>query len=168
MTPPRHGQAGRQWPLQRPGILTARLALLKSVCEVLVNGAVGGGTFWRKPHSRLHECFRWSSLLVRGSRSAARCRGSSGHGAALLAAVASGFQPGQNLLATPRPSQGGSSRASCPSNSGPCGPKGKRPSAPRSHCTYFQRSPDGKTGGQPLWASNQDASCPPRTQAHGE
>ena len=84
-----------------------------------------GGTFRRKPHSRLHECFRWSSLLVRGSRSAARCRGSSGHGAALLAAVASGFQPGQNLLATPRPSRGVPAGPHVPATVAPVGQRGR-------------------------------------------
>lgn len=141
--------------------------------KVCMCGAVerscAGSTFWTKPHSRLHECFRWSLVLVRSSRSAARCRGSSGHWATLLAPVAYCFQPSRIFYPYPDHPRG-FQQGLMSQQQWPLWPEGKRaeqrPSERPSRCTYFQRSPDCKAGGQLLWELNQGASCPPRSQAH--
>lgn len=170
MTPPRHGQAGGQWPLQRLGMMTARLALLKSVCDVLVNkavrGALSGETAFQAarvfpvclaPHQEQPKCSQLQGQLWALGYLAGPC-------CLWPPAWAESFSHTQTI-------PGGSSRASCPSMSpGPLWPEGKcaeqRPSVRPSLCTYFQRSPDCKAGGQLLWELNQGASCPPRTQAH--
>ena len=195
MTPPRHGQAGRQWPLQRLGMMTARLALLKSVCEVLVNEAVRGAP---SGESRIPGC---TSVSGGPCSSSGAAEVQPGAGAALgtgrpcwtLLPVASSLAesfthtqttPGvpsnsgpcclwppawQNLLPIPRPSRG-FQQGLMSQQQWPLWPEGKRaeqrPSVRPSRCTYFQRSPDCKAGGQLLWELNQGASCPSRTQTH--
>lgn len=123
MTPPRHGQAGRQWPLQRLGMMTARLALLKSVCAVLLNEAVRGAL---SGQNRIPGCMSvsggpWSSS---GAAEVQPGAGAAlGTGLPCWPLLPTASSPAESFTRT-QTIPGGSSRASCPSNSGPCGQRG--------------------------------------------